>query len=286
MEIKIYIDLLFLTNFYFDAFLLWLTCLLLHQKPKVSRFLLASAFGGLSGILLFFIPSNIFVSALAKFLLGALMLLICAPAHCLRAFLKHLALFFSLSFCAGGIVSALLLQTGLGALLGAAQSGGIWYLNLPFLTLPLLLISGYLIMRKTLSFSALTDNRSLYPLEIHYNGKSVTLTGFYDSGNLMKSADGRGVIVMDYATVSPLLHDISPDDLPLSIPCYTLQGKGYLPAFLPDKIYIKKGPTKREIKPFCVALSKSPIHHHWKAILPRDFKEMTPYETSVFTENV
>ncbi len=286
MEIKIYIDLLFFTNFYFDAFLLWLTFRLLHKRPTLPRLLLAASFGGLYGIALFFAPKSLLFSLPVKLLSGAVMLLICAPAHCLRAFIKHLAVFFSLSLASGGIASALFFETGAGALLGAANQNGIWYLNLPFFSLPLLMILGYLMIRKALAFGALTSGKSVYTLEIHFGGKSVTLEGFYDCGNMMKSADGRGVIVTDFSAASPLLAGLSVNDLPLKIPCQTLQGKGRLPAFLPDEIYIKKGLTKRQIKPFCVALSTVPIHHHWNAILPRDFKEMTEYETPVFTKNI
>jgi stage II sporulation protein GA (sporulation sigma-E factor processing peptidase) len=119
LEIKIYIDLLFFTNFYFDAFLLWLTCLLTRQRPKISRLLLAAGFGGLYSILLFFAPKSLLFTVSGKLVSGALMLFICTPAHCLRAFIKHLAVFYTLSLMAGGIVSALLFESG--SFLGGAS---------------------------------------------------------------------------------------------------------------------------------------------------------------------
>ena len=110
MEIKIYIDILFLTNFFMDCALLLLSAKIIKRKTGFFKPAVSGVIGAAYSIFSFFslIP---FPDNLMKIAIGALMSFIAFSPRSFISFIKHTCIFYAVSFCFSGIAFALLYQT-------------------------------------------------------------------------------------------------------------------------------------------------------------------------------
>ena len=88
---KIYLDLLFLLNFIYDALLLITVSVTLKRNTKFKRILLGALFGAISTFIIL-IPLNKYLLLLLKILAGFLMLLVTYGYHDLKYFLNNMLL--------------------------------------------------------------------------------------------------------------------------------------------------------------------------------------------------
>ena len=81
MEIKIYVDVLWLVNFILNYLLLWMTGLLLRQPRLTLRLACAASFGALYAVCIFFLPVSVLYTIPGKAAVGMLMTAIAFPPH-------------------------------------------------------------------------------------------------------------------------------------------------------------------------------------------------------------
>lgn len=293
MEIKIYIDVLWLINFIMNYILLWLTGLLLHQPLRRVRQLCTAALAALYAVGAFFLPLP-FVSALpARLTVGAAMVIFAFRPHGVKALTKYVCVFYVVTFVMGGAAFALFYATGGAAMPGMVIQNGIVYVNLPVYRL--LAVSCVAVPVLKTAFRLAERLSAAHPLiyrvRIQHNGNAVTLRGFYDSGNLLREdSTGRGVIIASKSSIAPLFeghNDLSAADMPMkTLHCHTLQGNMQLKAFLPDAVYAGTGRSLLRLKPVYIAVTNETPNEYntWEAILPRDFEGANQHESN-FNQN-
>jgi len=244
----VYVDILVLLNAYMTLFQLAATAKFCRARVIGWRLLLASALGGLSG-LLFFLGDYPLLCILANLICAAIIILAAFRSVGFKAFLKRM-----LCFCGCGAVfaGAILLCRTLGAK-GLSYRGGAVYFEIS----PLLLIGAtagcYLILR---IFFKLTESKlpaKSCRMTVRVGRRSVVLEAVVDSGNMLSDPiSGLPVAVTPESAVSPLFtgdavrffcgdgicYDEGWRRRVRLIPCRTVGGGGLLPGFLPDSVVI------------------------------------------------
>lgn len=175
----VYADVLFLTNFLFDAGILIILLRLSSRKIPVLRLLLSACMGGVQSLFAFVPYFRILCMPPARFAAAFIMAFIvlypCRPAETVR----------------GGI-----------ALLASAfiLSGAISFFNMKSYVCILLLVPIYFVI----DFVKKSASATYKAATLTYRGKSVTLNGFYDSGNMM-NYNGAPVMLAGDAVFKQLL---------------------------------------------------------------------------------
>ncbi len=106
---KIYLDLLFLLNFIYDALLLITVSITLKRNTKFKRILLGALFGAISTFIIL-IPLNKYILLLLKILAGFLMLLVTYGYHDLKYFLNNMLYLYMTSVILAGFLYFLKLE--------------------------------------------------------------------------------------------------------------------------------------------------------------------------------
>ncbi len=158
MILTVYVDILFLLNFIYDAEILCLLCKIYSRRVKPLRLIFSSLMGGIQGIF-FFIPYFRIFSVFPIGLFFPLLLIWIAlyPIK-LRELFKGYFVFLSIAF----IFSGLLLFFSIKA------KYGIFFIIPVYLLLDLLKKKAKIIR---------------YETELTYGEKNVKVLGLYDSGN-------------------------------------------------------------------------------------------------------
>ncbi|MEE0944221.1 MAG: sigma-E processing peptidase SpoIIGA [Clostridia bacterium] len=202
----IYIDLVFLLNFFGDYLCLWLSSTV-YRRISVGKRVFSAFLGGLYGVAAV-LPELSFLTSIACKLLGAAILAAVAyfPANA-REILRAASV-----FC----MSSMLLCGGVEL---AATNLSLCRLLLAVFGCACLLVCGVSLVKSRIYSRYL-------PCELCYLGKKVRLNGFYDSGNrLFAGDDGASVIIADERVLKKLF---SPQATPLNISEWA-DGKNLVP---------------------------------------------------------
>ncbi len=294
MEIKVYVDILFFINFIFDYLLLWMTGLLCRRKTGTLRLLTAAFLGALYSVIMFFIPITFLYTLPFKLLIGILMVAVAFRPQRFRLLVQYACIFYLVSTLLSGAALSFFYFSDSTSTFGAVTRNGTLYINIPtyqllllaFATMPVIKIAFYC-GRKMLSKS-----QSITPLTIMYQGKSLKLRGFYDSGNLLQDTlTEKSVIITEWHRAKHLFPDCEhPEDVKdlTPIPFHTLTEDGLLYAFLPDAIYIQKKHAKKQTETVYIGLLDRTFDYHqqWDAILPHDFEGENHHETKHISKTV
>lgn len=286
MTADVYVDLLFFLNAGMDALCLCLTAKLLHRPLSLPRLLASAALGGVYAVISLFLT----VGPTAALCIDlSVCLLMCAIALGQRrnplGLLPGSVAFLVLSMVMGGIMTALY------HLLGR--------LNLPVLTdndsgdgisaflFVALAIVGSLITLGGGRFFRRSAATTACRVTVTLDGRSITLDGMVDSGNLLRDPiGGRPVMVVDTHAFSPILSPamteaLDDGSLPLRIatlpeahrirmiPTDTATGQGLLVALRPDAVTVTpegKPPHPTDCLLALTPLSSSPA----QALLPSE----------------
>ena len=257
MEQTVYADLLFLINFSMDFLCFYLTGAILHKKISVMRSLLASAAGGVYSVWTLFT----YLSPPFGLLLDAAFgLLMCAAVFTdkktkLKKVILCSAVYIGVSAALGGLMTALFnllnaLELPFDALGADSEGIPVWLFAL------LAAISGAATLAGGKFFREKQSEKTA-KIEITLGGKTVSLYGVCDSGNLVRDpVSGKLVVVADLSTVRRILpeeivraireNDSSalsslPPELSRKlrlIPATCVFGPSLLYAIAPDKIVI------------------------------------------------
>ena len=195
----VYLDLFFIINFSMDFLCFYLSGTLLGNKLSVLRMLLAAALGGIYADITLFLPlSGIWELALH----GAVCVLMCLCAFGKARVAANTCVYIATSAVLGGFMTALFeLLNSADIPLSEVKSDGIsaWLLlALAVISAIITLLGGRFFRRKTA--------KKYVKVTLKLQGRSKQLSGFCDSGNLLRDPiGGKSCIVVDTEAVSDLI---------------------------------------------------------------------------------
>lgn len=286
MPHEVWGDLLFLINFSMDFLCLFLSARLLQRRLRPLPALGAAAIGGIYSVASLFLN----VGRLSALLIdGAVCALMCWLAfirrgRSLRQYLAEVGVYLAMAVALGGLMSVLF--NLLARLNIPARRGGD---NISaWLFLLLALISGLAAWRGT-GFLHGLSSRSFADVEIVFCGRSITLRGVTDSGNLLRDPiGGRAVIITDTDRTLPLLPPgvreavISGklerlEDVPPRyagrirlIPGTTVAGSRLLVALVPDSIKLRTKKGESEVSAVFAPASLPRLPDGCRAVIPSE----------------
>lgn len=277
MTVKVYVDVLFIINFITDYILLSITSFFVKRKPNHLRLILSSAIGGIYAIAACFSYFNPYISVTLSISVAFLMVFMCYGTKSARIIFKNTAVFYLISLCSAGLgFSMMNLNGNMNFFAGA----GFFYTNVNAYTLLLIFALAVFVIRVSFGFIKKQQLKSsfLYSVTIEKNGKSVTDTALFDTGNFLREPfSQKSVVVAEWKTVSELFEQetlisciTQTPEAFLYIPCKILNGSTGLYAFSPDRILLDGAVFK---EPVLVAISETPLDKDetFKIILPNDF---------------
>lgn len=227
---KVYIDLVFLMNFYLDFLLLLTTSIVLKRRASIKRILLGTLVGSLTLLFLFIQVSSFFLFLL-KFGIALLMVLVTFRFENSKYTLSNLLYFYMISIILGGFLYYLTIEfsyTKVGLLFVKH------HLNIPFVFL--FLISPFILVVYVRQQKKMKKNYSLmYSVKIVLKNKQeYALNGFLDTGNcLVDPITSKPILLIEKGIVSE--EDVST----FYIPFHSLNNKNLLKCFKPQYVEIE-----------------------------------------------
>lgn len=233
----IYVDVLFVVNFFITYLLLLLTKLLIKENPKTVRLLLASFIGGMYSLVIFIDGLHFMITAIGKIAASAVMILTAFGFKRLSAFLKTLGIFYFSNMILLGVVLAVWLVFKPQ---GIVINNDTVYFDIPAKTLLISALAAYLISLAAVKiYNRAVGGNEIYSLTVFKNGEEIHMYAFADTGNRLKEPfSDYPVIIADSSKIS--------FDAERVIPFSSVGGEGTLKAFRPDKVIISSGKKSME----------------------------------------
>lgn len=249
----IYIDILYLVNFFLDAAAFWATARFLSIRLKKLRLLYAALIGGLASIVLILCSFNALAKICLMLLMFIISLYILFPNRNAVFLFKALVVYFLILFAMAGAV------LGGQTLLNDITLADSWKV-LIFAVAAAILMAYYgmgMVMQKW-------QRRSFCKqLRIQINGKEICIEGLIDTGNDLREPISRNpVIIAELSSLSALLPQYLYGDIkkyaatdPISViercsnemwkmrlrllPFSSIGGAGILLGFKPDMVIVE-----------------------------------------------
>lgn len=242
MNLKIYIDVLFIVNLIADFLLIQATAFFIKQKVPLTKTFFASLLGALYASVAFFLPGGTGIYLPLTFGVSLFMLLCAFGKRKLRLFLKSVAVFYVISFVLAGI--------GMGisflAPVNVFVKGGIFYADVNVYQLLAAFLICVPLVHIVIGFvrNIRIKSNFLYRITIEKDGKSITATALLDSGNFLKDPISQiSILVAEWKAVSPLFPEENFLDCIAAcagefsyIPLKTVNGTGGMFVFRPDRV--------------------------------------------------
>ena len=244
--IVIYVDVLFVINFFITYLLLLLTSKLNKQGIKQRRALAASAVGGVYALVILLDIRDVFLSLAGKLTASLIIVLVAFGFAGIAGFLRNIAVFYFSNLLVLGAVAAVCFTLNPK---GVKLSGGIVYFDISAAALLLSALFAYIISVVIIRlYNRIIAKREIFVITVYKNGREYRLSAFLDSGNRLREP---------FSDLPVIIADKSRIDLPAErvIPCSTVSGRGVLPAFRPDRIVISNGKNSLTTDRVFVALS-------------------------------
>lgn len=242
----LYVDILFIVNFFITYLLLLVTKLFMKTDVKAYRLIFSSALGGLYSLVILFDELNFFISAIGKLLISVLIVFISFGFVRLQRFLKAIGFFYLSNMVFLGVI--------LGVWLLFKPNGVIIKNNCVYFDISAraLLISA--LLAYLISFAAVKiynrtiGKNEIYSLTIIKNNQEVHLFAFADTGNKLKEPfSNYPVIIVDNKKFQFEAERL--------IPFNTVGGDGVLNGFKPDNVIISSGKKMIKTDKVYIALS-------------------------------
>lgn len=260
MEQIIYGDILFIVNFSMDFLALYITAKILHTEPHFAALIMSAGIGGIYGVVALFFAGNTVIDTFINIFVALLICFIVYGASTILLLIRNTVIFYGISFLIGGIMTVIFNFAnkglcGRGIVINgnsAALYGDISPLAFIFAALASVLF--------TYLCSAVTKrihDRSKAELSITIDGKTATLNGLVDSGNLLCEPFGAlPCVICSYDAIKdilptgllPLFRDKNVGLLEYAdpklaakiriIPMRSLGAEGIILGILPDEVKI------------------------------------------------
>lgn len=236
---KLYLDLIFLVNLWFDFLLLLSVTILLKRNIKFRRIIFGSLVGSLTIFILFFNLNNITLF-LFKITISLIMMLVTFSFKNIKYTLTNLGYFYLVSIILGG--GMYLLSDSFSY----SSRGLMLYKNgMSFNYLVLLILSPVIIFFYIRETKKLKNSYSNYhKVDIVINRKTYHLNGYLDTGNnLYDPYKRRGVILVNI--------ELDYKNNFIYVPYSSLNHEGVVKCLKPKKVLI----DGIEFKDYLVGLS-------------------------------
>jgi sigma-E processing peptidase SpoIIGA len=249
---QVYIEVALIENFCMDFFLLSCAKLLSKNLCGYGRIVFSAVVGSCVAVIFPLIPiqSDIYAT-LCKIVSGIFLCFIGARVKPFRRFIAFCAWFLGLTFLSGGMLIALFSLTGTSYVEGTG-----YLLSSVPVGVPLALIFLIFLLTKKLCrrFFRRGDKNAIR-CTITLNKNSVTVSGFYDSGNRVYSG-GMPVSVLDQRAAKKL-RALKTKGTWVSV--RTIVGSQKIYVFTADKIEIYCNEHSHTINKVKIGISPSPI---------------------------
>ncbi len=260
MKPIIYIDVLFLVNFFINTILLLICAKILKHPYMPHRLFLGAAIGAVYAVCIFFPKMQFMYSALAKFLMSLLIVASSFKVKRFSVYIKTVGIFYLSSFVLGGGILAFLHFTNASKAAGAVINNGIVYFNLPFGTVIITTAIAYVLISVVFAIHRQSKNVTYKEVCVNISGKTADFRALVDTGNMLSEPiSNTPVMVVELEKLKNILpqniydalesntseHILSDDILDgfysrLRIIPYTSLGEqnGLLVGFKPDSVII------------------------------------------------
>ncbi len=262
----IYVDVLVIINIYINYGMLLLTAFSRRMTPERLKILLASLFGGIYSLIIICPGISDATISLSRIPALFLMVFLAFGFGNIKEYGKSVLIFLGINLIFAG---AMLLLWFFVCPQNMYFNGGVVYFNIDALTLVLLTVGAYMLIRFISMFTESKVPDSLvYNMELCFSGESFFCRGFYDSGNCLRDPfSGEGVIVVCIDVVKDTVSEKIFDNLELwkgeinfkLIPVKSLSGTGLLPSFRADRVKIKGIETELTLEGPVIALCREKI---------------------------
>ncbi len=271
MEVKIFVDVLFIINFIIDYILLSVTSLFARKKLKILNTVLAATVGGIFSAVMFFVPMAQFLSAAFVFSVSLLMILIAFGKRSFLKILKDTAILYLVSLVSGGLAFAVLPKYN------SLFNNGIFYADINAYSLLFVFVMAVIIIHGATGYIRRQKIKSsyIYEITVERNGKTITDFAFFDSGNFLTDPlSQKSVIVAEWKSVAPLFEETKITDAIVKNPqdfvyigCKNFSTTTGLYAFYPDKI---SSDDACFCEDFLIAVTETPLDKEgsYRMLLP------------------
>lgn len=230
MLMKVYVDLVFLLNFYLDFLLLMITSLTLKRNTSIKRLLIGTIIGSSSIFFLFYNVGSVLLFFF-KILIALFMVIITFQYKDLKYTLNNLGYFYMISVILGGFLYYLNLEfsyTHIGLIFinkGMSVSAIFLLLISPFIL--------YIYYKQSKKFK--TSYSLIYEVEIGFKNKEkIIVKGFLDTGNkLVDPITNKPILLLQKGIVEEKKEKI------YYIPFHSLGNNNLLKCFKPEYVMIE-----------------------------------------------
>lgn len=255
----IYVDILFIINFFITFFLLLVTGKIAKRNEKLWRTVLASFIGGVYSLVILWDELNFAVSCLGKLAAAMVIVLAAFRLKGFKTYIKEVLIFFFVNLLFVGII------VGLWFLFkpnGVVINNSTVYFNVSAKLLLITALAAYLISVVIIRiYNNKTAVKELYSVTVYLNENKIKFFAFADSGNNLKEPfSDFPVIVAD----DKLFQNVTCHRL---IPFSSVGGEGVLSAFKPDAVEISSSLGTVQINDVYIALSNSVKKGEYQGIL-------------------
>ncbi len=242
----VYVDVLFVINFFITYLLILLTKALTKNTAKQWRMLLGSFVGGVYSLIIFAESINDFLSVLLKLAVSLLIVFSAFGFKRALPFFKALICFYFSNLIFLGVILAVWLTVKPD---GIVINNDIVYFDIPASALLALALAAYIISILIIKLYNYTiSKKEIYLLTVIKDEREYRFCAFLDSGNrLTEPFSGCPVIIADKNKISVKCERV--------IPFNTVGGEGLLEAFKADKIIVSNGKNTFESESVYIALS-------------------------------
>lgn len=205
----IYIDVVLVENLIMNSIILLATGLILKEKIKTIRILLASLLGAIYSVISYMSILEIYSSMILKIILSIVMIYIAFNPQTMKKMWKDVLLFYLTSFVFGGAAFALIYIVKPQDIL---MRNGLFLGTYPLKTIILGAIIAFVIIIAAFAMvkTKITKKDMFCEIEIGINGKKIETTAMLDTGNLLKEPiTNTPVIVVEHT----LLYDCIPKEI-------------------------------------------------------------------------
>ena len=232
---KVYVDLVFLLNYFFDLLLLLLVAYQLKRNVKKIRYFIGAFIGSLS-IFFLFIPLNSFSLFILKILVSIVMIITTFQFKNIYYTLKNLFILYTTSMALGGILYFLNVQ------FSYKQQGLIFfYKGLSINVIFLIITSPLLLYMYAKQMKTLKDKyQHYYHVIISYQQKQYNVIGFVDTGNLLVDPYFKKPIIL-------LNENIITGSNYLLVPIHTANSNSLLKCLKIDWVKVEGESKKKDV---------------------------------------
>ena len=256
----LYVDVLLAVNWVIDFLLLHALSRMLSIPRYRWRLVAGGGVGAATCLIVLLPPLSPWLAVAYKAFGAFLMVGVAFGIRPFKTLLRRTAVLFMLSAVVAGVAMGV---WWLAAPTGLAIVNGVVYVDVP----PLALIGCTAGAYGLLTLYARWTRRKVpsgqgFRLRVEYKDKVVEIPTLFDSGNrLVEPFSGLPVAVADYRVLASLLGPLwaperaTPPPGARLIPFSSVGGRGYLPAFCPDRLSVLGPAGARDISGVYVAVS-------------------------------